>query len=471
MRSPKSDSFFRNHHLLIKLSVISILTALLLGPMSMIENTIADRMAYQQEASGEITKSWGSGVTLGAPVLTVPVVLKSVDGKGDTTREYHDIHLLPDELDADVNIEPEIRYRGIFKVPVYVSQVTIKGRFVKPDFSAFMHAEPNVLWEKAFVSMYVPDPKSIKGGAHFKWNGEKRALSPGVHLAKFLKSGIHVPLSMSEWTNERQAATFEFSLRQSGSEKFQLIPMAANTRVQMASSWPAPNFIGRHLPDNRQIDHDGFKATWEIPKLARNFPQWERNNGFKMQTFLKYAFGVNLEVPADHYLISMRSAKYAILFIGLTFLSFFAFEIFLRIRIHPLQYLQVGFANTLFYLLLLSFSEHIGFTWAYLVASSAVIALVGFYCWNLLQTGRNAVLIVLLQTSLFGYLYVLLRMENYSLISGSVGLFIILAIFMSLTRKVDWYALSAAVSNRQAAPANSDESVGTDGSNQEGGLE
>jgi inner membrane protein len=231
---------------------------------------------------------------------------------------------------------------------------------------------------------------------------------------------------------------FNFSLNLKGSERIQFIPVGKTTNLDLTSSWAHPSFTGEFLPDQRGVSPDGFQAHWTVFHLNRNIAQTWIDNNSAMED---WAFGVQLFLPADEYQQATRSAKYAILFIVLTFALFFLMEVSGKQRVHPIQYLLVGLALCIFYILLISISEHIGFTWSYLVSALAVIGMVGLYSKSVLPGKKQGLAVGGNVAVLYGYLYFILQLQDYALLIGSLGLFAILSLIMYFTRNFDWYAI------------------------------
>ena len=269
-----------------------------------------------------------------------------------------------------------------------------------------------------------------------QWGAERFEFLPGTGPAPDPEgsSGFHVPIANAA----REAAQFDFTLALQGSSALRLAPFAKSTRVELNSNWPDPSFQGAWLPTERTIDDAGFSALWEVPFLGRSYPQrWnsmERVRGSIQRSY----FGVDLATMVDEYRMAERSAKYALLFLGLTFGTLWLFEVVAGIRIHSIQYLFVGGAMCLFYLLELSLAEHLGFTLAYAVASTAVVGLVATYCLAILGARSRAFAMAGVIIALYGYLFILLRNQDFALVSGSVGLFLALAASMYLTRNIKW---------------------------------
>jgi len=332
-----------------------------------------------------------------------------------------------------------VRHRGIFSVPVYRLELQLKGRFLQPDFSDWGVAAEDVLWDRAELWVRISDARAIQNQAALSWNGAEVPFAPGLGEFGGAGSGIHVPLK-----GRVAGPGFEFSfpLSLNGSMGAYFAPLGRGTTVTLASSWSSPSFQGNWLPTDRKVRADGFDAKWVIPSLGRNYPQRWTSGTDVMQEMEKSKFGVSLLIPVDVYRMSERSVKYEFLFLLLTFLTLWMFEVLAKRRIHSVQYLLVGAAMCLFYLLLLSVSEHVGFFAAYLLASLAVIGLITAYCAAVLKGTGRALVVGGIVAALYVYLYILLMNEDYALLLGSVGLFGILAIVMYLTRGTDWGVFS-----------------------------
>ena len=330
-----------------------------------------------------------------------------------------------------------MRYRGIFKVPVYRMSSTFTGKFARPDLSQWNIAATDILWNRAYLSVCVSDVRAITNQAVLIWNDEKVAFLPGSGEAEAKHPGIHADLKDRL---EGNSFSFSFRLNLNGSERVLFAPLGKATHVDLASNWPDPSFQGSWLPSKRRVAQQGFAASWTIPFLGRNYPQqWVSTKGMYCAV-ASSLFGVNLISPVDYYRMTERSIKYVTLFLALTFVTLWLFEILAKVRVHLIQYLLVGAGMCLFYLLELSFAEHIGFNVAYTAASLAIVALVSSYCVAVLKSASRAMIVGGVTAILYSYLYVLLRDQDHALLVGSIGLFAILAVIMYLTRKVDWYA-------------------------------
>ncbi|MBD2701350.1 cell envelope integrity protein CreD [Spirosoma sp. BT702] len=421
---------------MLKLAVIGFLVLVLLIPTSMLQSLIQEREATRDEATAEVSAKWGGQQVIGGPVLSVPYDVVTKDAKGQLQTETMFAHFLPDDLQFDGNVTPERRNRGIFVVMLYHTKLTIKGSFRKPSVTSLGLSDAAMKWDKAFLSLGVTDMQGIKNAITFRINNQTLEAEPGIPSADILPSGVSVPIKLDADTYR-----FESVVNLNGSTQLSFLPFGKETRVNLHSLWNTPSFVGSFLPDQRSITSQGFQASWKVLQFNRNFPQQGIGN------FLTRAnpnealptFGVKLLLPVDEYQKTMRSAKYGILFVILTFVSFFFVEILDRRRIHPIQYLLVGFAICLFYLLLLSISEHVSFDGAYLIGSVIILALITFYVRYVFQNTRLTILFSGILALLYGFFYSLLQLEDYSLLLGSFGLLLILGVIMYLTRHVNWY--------------------------------
>lgn len=417
------------------------LTLLLLIPGIMIQNLIHEREQRNKETIAKLNEKWGGSQTLCGPILNIPFTstVTSADNKPATMQ--HELHLTPDQLDIKAQLQPEERHYGIYKATLYRSEITVSGRFL-PVSTSTLPENSRFHFEKAYISLGISDLHGLTSLFNFNLNDKAYAVEAngytqltGKTLVADLKGDI------SEETTEDLRFNCKLNLNGSGSINF--IPVGNTTQVEVNGQWKSPGFTGSFSPESEIGDKD-FKATWNILSFNRSIPaSWidENLNGAK-----DASFGVNLVNTVDHYQQTMRSAKYSLMFIALTFLVFFFVEVLAKSRIHPIQYSLVGIALILFYSLLLSISEHLGFAVSYLIASIAVVAMVTAYSYsifkNRIQTGILSVLLAIL----YVFLYILLQLEDVALLIGSIGLFIILGIVMYLSRKVKWYREENSVS-------------------------
>lgn len=427
----------------LKILFIGFLMLVLLIPTLMISFLVQERKGRQDEASREIFSTWAGEQTVDGPVLVVPYQVEEYEASYGMRLKTYYAYFLPEQLKVQGEAKVEERARRIFKVPVYTSQLLIQGSFKDPDFSALALNAKTILWNQAFLRLGLSDPKGIRESVQLVWNGQTLPFQPGSASGSFLPEGIEVPLPLAAHKEKLEYA-FQIQLKLAGGQSLAFLPLGRETEVKLRSSWPHPQFMGEFLPENRQIDAQGFESNWKVVEMARGFPQSFTEQKARPFETREKSFGVKFMKPIDIYSLSDRSVKYALLFIFFTFTAFFLFEVLGDLRIHPVQYLLVGLALCVFYLLLLSLSEHIAFGWAYAVAAAATVGLISSYVSLVLKKRGRIALMSLLLGGLYGFLYVLLQLEDFALLLGSLGLFSMLALVMFLTRKINWYEVGKA---------------------------
>ena len=429
---------------MLRLLLIGFLVLLLLIPAAMIGGLVSERRARRAGAVDEVTAKWGRLQVMTGPALVIPYVERRVEldknGKQVVREEARHLTVLPETLAVRGEIESEVRHRGIFSVPVYRLKLEVSGRFVQPEFSDWNVEAADVRWDRAEIGVGISDARAIQERTDLTMSGRTIAFLPGTGTFNLTDTGIHAPLAGAP---PAAAFDFTFPLVLNGSVGVYFVPFGRETAVTLKSNWPDPSFQGNWLPAKRTVTDKGFEASWSIPFLGRNYPQAWISEAKMDETVEASKFGLDLVTPVDEYRMAERSTKYAGLFILLTFATIWLIEVLGRVRVHPIQYLLVGAAMCLFYLLELALSEHLGFAPAYAVAGVAVVALIASYSLAALNSPRRAGIVGGLVAALYAYLYVLLRNEDYALLLGSVGLFLMLAAVMYLTRRIDWHAAGA----------------------------
>jgi inner membrane protein len=435
--------------ILLRMVVIGGLSLALLIPSLMVMGLISDREQTRNSAIGEVSENWGQGQTIAGPILTLPFRKYIPQQKGPPRVVIEQTHILPDSLAIATTVSPEVRYRGIYECVLYNARLNLRGKFSLNALAALNIKPDDVVWDNARLAIGISDLKGINEIVTVNWDGKSFAAEPGVEAGNVLNAGISIKPTV---VPEKREFEFATNIELNGSGDLQFVPVGKETSVRVASSWTSPSFIGRFLPERRTIRPDGFNAEWKILHLNRNFPQqWVgetapasgevSSHAHTASKLDGNAFGVKLLLPVDEYQKTMRSAKYAIMFIVLTFLSFFLTEVFNKKVVHPIQYALIGFAFVLFYCLLLSLSEQMAFDTAYSVSALGIIALVAGYTRAVLASTRVALTISAVLTMLYAFLFVILQQEDFALLVGSLGLFAILAGIMYLTRKIDWFAI------------------------------
>lgn len=425
---------------MLRLLTVGLLVLLLQIPITMIGGQVSQREMRGIEAIEEVSSKWGNEQVISGPALVVPFTYRwteaNRDGQQIVRTEPRFAYFLPDSLTARGTVNTEIRKRGIFSVPVYKLDLTLAGRFSRPDFSNLALEPAAIAWDRAHLVVGISDTRAIQQETAVAWNGAPVTFVPGTGGFTDAGAGIHAVVGFADG-----AASVEYSLPLSlnGSRGAYFTPFGQNTVVELKSNYPHPSFQGNWLPNDRNVTNEGFDARWSIPFLGRSFPQaW--TSADEMGDEIGHSrFGVEFLNPVDHYRMAERSVKYASLFILLTFATLWLFEVRAGVRVHPIQFLMLGGALCLFYLLLLSLSEHMAFPLTYVLASVSVIGMVAAYGVVVLRGITRALAVGLGVAVLYAYLFVLLVNEDYALLIGSIGLFLILGLIMYATRRVDWY--------------------------------
>lgn len=417
---------------ILRMIIVAGLALFLLIPTYFVESVIEERQQRRSSAINEVSQSWGGNQTVIGPIVTIPYKEFSKDEKGNILTTIRHAHFLPSRLNIRSSLKPEIRYRGIYQVALYTAKFEIDGTFGALDVSRFNVQVQNVLWKEAFVTLGITDLKGVRDTINLTWNGASINSFPGVQSTDIVSSGVTFAPTVSS------GAAFSLVIDLNGSSEIAFVPLGEMTAVSMESDWGDPSFTGGFLPAFREITPDGFRADWKILNLNRNYPQAWIGDQYKV---LNSAFGAKLYLPVDHYQKTERTVKYALLFIVLTFASLFLSEMMAKTVLHPIQYTLIGFALVLFYLLLLSLSEHLGFNLAYALATLLVVALVSLYANWITSKKRIAFTTSAVLLILYAFLYVTLQIQDYALLVGTVGLLITLGIIMYVTRHIDWFSL------------------------------
>ncbi|MES2263563.1 MAG: cell envelope integrity protein CreD [Pseudomonadota bacterium] len=441
--------------LFFKVLIITALMLLIGIALMMIQSTIRERMAFRDEAARSIANDSVGEQTVIGPVLVIPYIdefetREIAKEGGKTVVTAHTVrrtHLVfPNDLRIKGAIGIERRYRGIHQVLVYNGRHEFTGDFTLPSFSELARdsAASRITFERPYLALPVADVRGIRDIPKINWDGREIEFEQGAELRAH-KSGMHAQLEVADLRQGARAA-FSFTLGLSGIERQHFVPVGKNNLVSVTSPWPHPQFGGRFLPEQRTITGDGFAAAWRISALATGAQQQlaQQERGEAPAGALD-TFSVGFIEPVNIYSQADRATKYGLLFVALTFAAFFVFEILKRLAIHPVQYLLVGLALAMFFLLLVGLSEHIDFLISYLIASAACIVLTGFYLAHVLGQRRRGIGFGVVLTLLYGALYGLLSSENNALLLGSLLLFAVLAALMVATREVDWYRLGGPV--------------------------
>lgn len=433
----------------VKAFTIGFLILVLLIPLQMVRGTINDRSQIHQTARIDIQRTWGQSQLIAGPVLVLPYDAVKTNGRGDRVTESSEVYILPETLQIVSRVDSEIRYRGIHEVPVYSATASLKGRFASVDAAQLGIDSSRIHWADAFLAIGISDGRAIAETPSVGLGDRSIPFAPGGQLVDGLPPQIQAPLGTGAASDLSAPLRFDVELSFNGSESLYFLPLGDSTQVSMNSSWPSPSFAGRYLPHTRDVSDSGFTADWSVSSIGRTLPSRWTKHSAAATSATSSAFGVDLYMPIGIYRLTLRAVKYGALFVVMTFISYFLFETVASLRLHPLQYLMVGSANVVFFLLLISMAEHIGFGLSYLASALASSGLVIAYSHAVLGARSRAGIVGCLLFALYAFLYMTLKAESYALLAGALGLWVALAITMFLTRRIDWYAMSN-------APADSD---------------
>ncbi len=434
-----------NKSFAIKLGVIFLIGILLNIPLSMISDKTYERSQFKQEAFNSIANSWTKSQKVIGPIIQVPFTVqtktsvwdKNLEAYKDSTKKTRQsIWVVVDELGINSFVDNDVRYKGIYEVPVYTTKLSYKGSLFKGVLDKINNQGDIVEIHAPILSLSVGDSRGISSIPKLRVGDDEKPFEPGS-LLPFNSNGIHVRLS-KELLNTDLDFAFDIELR--GMDKLSFVPISKYAQIDMSSQWPHPSFLGNFLPAERSISDSGYKANWKITSFASNIEEKVKNCAQGNCTqLINSDFGVKHIEPVDVYLQSERSVKYGFLFIALSFATFFLFEVLKKMSIHSVQYTLVGFAVAIFYLLLLALSEHFAFAIAYLFATIACVSLLHFYLTSILKSFKHAALFSLAFSVLYGILYLIIQSEDFSMLMGSILTFIALSVMMISTRNIDWF--------------------------------
>jgi inner membrane protein len=446
----------------LKLFSIGILVLLLLIPTAWIQSLMEERQQRAQSVVEDISATWSGDQVLVGPVLVIPHLAREhvVDEKGVARLQEREelAFFLPNDLSVQSHVSPTRLHRGIFEAAVYESENEINAQFDSIDFSGLGIAVQDVLWNKAYFMVGISDLRGVSASPVVSLGEELLVAEPtenvGLSVRLFQKpdafgdeitpapdrsvaafrKGIKIPVPETTSFQKQQALSVTLSVK--GSRSLHFLPVGKTTQVRVQGAWDSPSFAGSFLPTDRSVGPEGFDAKWRVLHYNRPFDQqWVGAN----RELADVDFGVRLLIPVGQYQKSIRTAKYGILIILLSFVALLLVELITKIRIHAFQYILIGAALIVYYTLLISFSEHIGFNVAYLLASAATIGLVVAYVFAILKHTRISILFGSLLIFFYAFVFVIIQLQDYSLLVGSVGLFVLVGALMYVSRKVNWY--------------------------------
>jgi inner membrane protein len=429
----QSNQPAQSNKLWVKGLITGALILIMLIPTVFVSNLVEERQERQQEVKTEVSSKWASAQNITFPYLYIPYTVSSLALNGKPVVEKKSFIILPENLNVNGSVTTEQRKRSIYSVLLYNSSLVAKGNFNIQIPEGVDAATIN--WNDAKICLGISDFKGIQQKITAVVNNANYDLSAGIPTNEIDSTGLSSSIVLNA-DNINKQLSFELPLKIKGSDQLHFVPLAGNSQFDLKSNWNSPSFDGNNLPNERSLDNSGFEATWNFNKANLPFTTVLKNFNFKKDD---YAFGVSLLQPADQYAKTMRCVKYAILFIGLSFSLFFIVEIMQKKPFHPVQYVLVGLALIVFYTLLLSISEFLLFDTAYLIAAFATVSLITLYAKSHFKSWKTAGIFSGVIGSIYAFIFVLIRLEDTALLVGSIGLFVILALAMYASRKINWY--------------------------------
>ncbi|HEN3603453.1 TPA: cell envelope integrity protein CreD [Yersinia enterocolitica] len=424
-----------------KIAALLGLILLMMIPKEMLLNVINERSGYRQSVVDKVSDSTSRAQKILGPLIVVPYsewIETEVDGKKQGQRVNRHRYLLPEVMTVTGAPDVEVRQLGIYQAQVYQGELYFHGQFESSSLDD-LDREGVTIGTPSLV-LALSDSRGIQQISPLSLGNAKINFEPGAFLGRTAQ-GVHAPLTIEQVRQGKFDVNFKLTL--AGTNSLSVVPVGRSSELTLQSNWPHPNFVGEFLPLQRKVDEKGFRAHWSSNWLANNMNINFSGDNVRFDFDQLPAFTTSLIEPVDHYQLAERAIKYAILFIGLTFFSFFLFESLTSLRVHPIQYLLVGAALVLFYLMLLAFSEHLGFTLAYIIASLSCSMLIAIYLSAVLGGWLRGALFASGLLLLYGVLFGLLQSEDNALLLGAGLLFIILAAVMLLTRRLDWYQVAS----------------------------
>lgn len=458
-RSGKTLLSSNSSQITMKLLLIGALIVGLLIPKYMVVDLVGERSNYSQQVNAEVARNWGGHQNLAGPFLVIPyveTVTEKVDGKILTTVEKRQLLVNPHTLQITGDIDTERKYRSLYEVVLYSGRFRLSGDFRIPALAEMELSPENLRLQEAYIGFLIGDAKGVRRADRITVNGRELDFKPSPRNLALTNIGLGTPAAVDPnafsqvdgmhallpLTDVGEPLAFSFELELKGSNLLTAVPVAKNTSVHLRSPFPDPVFIGNFATDSgTRVDAKGFDAKWTVTEFQRNIPAFVKNA--RIIDLQGSAFGVNIAAQVDNYSKTERAAKYMVLIIAFTFLVVFVTEVVNGLRIHIFQYTLIGLAIVIFFTLLLSIGEYLTFDWAYAISALAVIGLITAYSRTVFRDDRSVLILLGALSGLFLFMYMLIQMEKYSLITGSIGVFLALAVTMYATRKIQFFENAA----------------------------
>lgn len=435
----KQQTVNQQNIIFTKIGIILLLTLILMIPAVLIYYKLGDRQKTRNDVVREIGQKWSLSQVVAGPYIKLPYMVWDSSNAANYNHKIRYFYILPYSLQIDGDVKTQKRYRGIYSASLYQTQLKLTGGFVFPDANKYGVRPEDILWDQAQIAVDVSDIRGV-GKVEVNLDGQKLVFNPDQNDRPLYSN--HSLSSNFLLARHLRKMPFTINLNLRGSKELGFLPLGEQTKVTLTSNWDEPSFVGSFLPENHEISDSNFTANWHVSSLNRNYPQISQSK-MNWKDLKKSAFGVNFFNHVDNYQKNERVFKYSILVILFTFIAFFLAEILSATQVHPIQYLLVGLAVILFYLLNLAISEHLRFDTSYAISAVAVILTISGYVRAIFRSTKHAATIFGFLVILYSFLYIILQLKDYALLMGSIALFIVLVATMFLTRKIDWYNLGA----------------------------
>jgi inner membrane protein len=428
----------------VQLGLVLMLALFLLIPLGYVQKLTYERQERQNTVKNEISSIWGEKVLFYGPILKVPFIKEYKKKKKNELGEaYYEIdqqthyaYILPEDYNVKGTVDASKKHRGLYDAVVFKSDFSLEGEFNLENYKDFNVPRNQFKWDKAQIILKTSNLKSMTENVQVRLDDNTYDFQPYYNdESYYIQSLTTKEFGLKDSVNQQNNIRFDIKLSYNGSESVEMVPIGKTSSFEISSNWKDPSFNGNYLPIDKVITEKGFSANWKILHYNRPFSQTFAS---ALPNLSKYGFGLEFMVSVDQYQQNERTAKYGILVIGLTFLTFFMIQVINKLSIHIIEYVFIGIAMVLFYTLLLSITEHSTFSIAYLVSSTATIALISIYSFSLLKKVKLLFFIMATMSLLYAYIFVIIQMESYALLSGSIGLFVILSIVMYFSRKIEW---------------------------------
>lgn len=421
-----------------RFGIICFLILLFMIPLGMVNQVVRSRSYTFNDTVYEITSAWGNDQTVMAPIITLPVEMTRIDREYDSKKKVYEnrvityeklIRILPENLNIKAQINPQMRYRGIFRVLVNTTDLKITGNFENYDFS-YLGKNAKPLWGKAYLSIGI-NPALIRGDMSISFDGKQLAMNPGSAISEL--SGLSAFIKTPDGNINK---SFDVALTFNSSKKISFAPLGKKNLFEVSSTWAHPIFADTFRPDSPEISENGFVAKYNIPYIARDYPQIIENSS-DMTSIRSSLASVSLFDTMPVYKQATRLGEYGVMFVFLTFIMMFLFERRLKRKMHYIQYVIIGLSIALFFLAVLSLSEYLVFLLAYAIASMIVISMISLYVYSALKDKKTAIISGLIMTVLYSILYLMLSEADYALLIGTFILLVTVGVIMWDTKNIN----------------------------------